>query len=86
MLLAVGSAGGILVGTKSNLFEVLSVSSKNYCIITTLKNKTDGFRWNLIVVYGTAYAVDKLDFIAELHESMEGLCYHVFCLGELQPD
>ena len=39
ILPAVGSAGGILVGTKSNLFEVLSVSNKKYCIITTLKTK-----------------------------------------------
>ena len=82
MLPAVGSAGGILVGTKTNLFEVLSVSCKKYCIIITLKNKTDGFCWHLIVVYGTAYAVDKLDFIVELHESMDNLCYLVLFGGD----
>ena len=69
------------MGTKSNCFEVLDVSLKKCCIIISLKNKIDGFCWHLIVVYGTTYAVDKVDFIAELHKSMEGLCYPVLFGG-----
>jgi exonuclease III len=68
---AKGTAGGILVGFKAALFEVLSYTLFDYCVATVVKNISDGFIWQLIVVYGSAYAEYKLDFLAELHLVME---------------
>ena len=68
---AKGSAGGILVGLRDDLFEIVSYSCGSFCVSVQVLNKTDAFIWNLIVVYGTAYAEFKLDFFVELHEVME---------------
>jgi hypothetical protein len=40
-----------------------------------VKNLCDGFVWQLVVVYGSAYADHKLDFLAELHLVMEQCRY-----------
>jgi hypothetical protein len=69
---AKGTPGGILVGFKSDLFEVISYSLHDYyCVSTVVKNLCDGFTWQLIVIYGSAYAEHKVDFISELHLVME---------------
>jgi hypothetical protein len=51
---AKGTAGGILVGFKADLFEVLDYNMHDYCVTTVVKNLADGFIWNLVVVYGSA--------------------------------
>ena len=68
---AKGSAGGILVGLRDDLFEIISYSCGSYCVSVQVLNKADAFVWNLIVVYGTAYADFKLEFFTELHDVME---------------
>ena len=64
---AVGTAGGLLVGINSDVFEVLSWSIHEFCVSSLLKTKRDNFTWKLISVYGSAYDEHKLEFINELH-------------------
>ena len=68
---AKGTAGGILVGFRSDLFDVISFSAKDFCVISTVKSISDNFIWQLVVVYGSSYPEHKLEFITELHDVME---------------
>jgi hypothetical protein len=34
----------------------------------TVRNKSDGFSWCFVAVYGTTYYDQKMEFIAELHD------------------
>jgi exonuclease III len=79
---AVNTAGGILVGLKVDLFEIIGFVDKKFCVIVTIKNKSDGFMWHLVAVYGTAYNEFKVEFIAELHEVMSGLTHPVLLGGD----
>jgi hypothetical protein len=36
-----------------------------------IPNRLDSFVWQLVVIYGTAYADQKMDFITELHDIMD---------------
>jgi hypothetical protein len=64
---AVGTKGGILVGMKTQVFEMSSWQPFNFCAALLVKNLRDNFIWRLIVVYGSAYDEHKLDFLNELH-------------------
>ncbi|XBH72101.1 hypothetical protein VPH35_099475 [Triticum aestivum] len=79
---AINTAGGILVGLKSDLFEVVGFINKKFCIVATVKNRSDGFMWHLVAVYGTSYNEFKLDFFAELHDIMDGLTYPALLGGD----
>jgi hypothetical protein len=70
-LSAKNTAGGILVGFRTDMFEVINCVCYKYCVAVSVVNKIDGFVWKLVVVYGTAYYDFKLEFIAELHDIME---------------
>jgi exonuclease III len=63
---AIGTAGGILVGVNLGKFEIFSWYKKKYCVMVSLKNKTDKFIWNFVAVYGTAYEEHKQEFLDEL--------------------
>jgi hypothetical protein len=65
-LRAIGTAGGILVGINLEKFEILSWYKKKYCVMVSLKNETDIFIWNFVVVYGMAYEEHKQEFLDEL--------------------
>lgn len=47
-------------------------------MIITVKNRSDVFCWHLIVVHGTTYAVDEVEFIVELYDTMGSLSYVVW--------
>jgi hypothetical protein len=64
--------GGILVGVKTQVMEVVNWQMFKLCAVLTLKNTRDGFSWRLVVVYGLAYDELKLEFISELHFVMGG--------------
>lgn len=49
-LLAQNTVGGILGGVKNDIFEVIGFSNKTFGVISTLKNKSDGFVWQFVVV------------------------------------
>lgn len=64
---AIGTAGGILVGVNTDLFEVISWDIKTYYVLVSVKNKLDHFCWNFVAVYGSSYKEHKQQFIDELH-------------------
>lgn len=68
---AAGTAGGILLGFKEGLFQILGFTSYKYCASALIKNIKDDVSWQLIVVYGSAYAEFKMEFITELHQVLE---------------
>jgi hypothetical protein len=57
-----GSAWGILVGFKALTFEVVSWQNFKFCATAIVKILIDKFTWRLIVVYGSPYDEQKLDF------------------------
>jgi hypothetical protein len=65
---AIKTAGGILLGVKEDVFDVISVSYGPSHISFILRDKSDAFVWNLIASFGTAYADQKLDLFTEFHE------------------
>jgi hypothetical protein len=65
-----GTAGGILRGFKSTVFEVLTWDVFQYCGIATVMNTSDKFVWRVIVVYRSPYEETKVEFVEELHRVM----------------
>jgi hypothetical protein len=69
-----GTAESILVGFREDLIEIVSCSAETYCIsVQVINKKKIAFAWQLVVVYGTAYAEFKLEFFAQLDDIMD-LC------------
>jgi hypothetical protein len=66
------TAGGVLVGFRNDLFDILSVHKFKFFISVTVRNKSDGFSWCFVAVYGTTYYDQKMEFIAKLHDVLSG--------------
>ncbi|XP_073353938.1 uncharacterized protein [Aegilops tauschii subsp. strangulata] len=79
---ALNTAGGILVGFRNDMFEVIGFTNKKFGVVSTIKTKNDKFVWQLVVVYGSAYPEFKVDFVAELHDIMESASYPVLVCGD----
>lgn len=62
-----GRSGGILLGVKTDTFEVLSFSRGEFFLGVEVIQKNNGFRWELLVVYGPADHSRSGDFFRELH-------------------
>jgi hypothetical protein len=62
-----GSAGGILMGLDSDVFEVIRWSIKDYSVSYEVINKKEKFRCVIVTVYGAAYEEKKQEFIDELY-------------------
>jgi exonuclease III len=67
---AVGTAGGILVGTRDDYIVVSNVNLHTFDVSCHLLAKNKNFSWKLVVVYDPAYDDKKVDFIDELHRIM----------------
>jgi exonuclease III len=63
---AKGRSGGILAGANKNTTDVLERETGDYFVRLLLCNKSDGFTWNLVVVYGDAQQAGKAPFLVEL--------------------
>jgi hypothetical protein len=61
-----GSTGRILVGLKSHSFELIRWETSQYCATAIVNNRVDNFVWRIIVVYGSPYDSDKLEFLEDL--------------------
>lgn len=57
----------------NELYEIIGFVNKTYCVVVTVKTKSNGFVWQFVVVYGTAYNELKIEFIVELHDIMSNL-------------
>jgi exonuclease III len=66
------TAGGILIGIREDLFDIVCCDLHTYSVSCLLRNKQDNSTWRLISVYGTAYDQYKVDFINELHNLLAG--------------
>jgi exonuclease III len=76
------TAGGILVGVRDDKFEVISSSTGTYFVSIILSDKSNSCMWQLVMVYGTAYADLKMDFFAELHVIMESCSLPILLGGD----
>jgi hypothetical protein len=56
---AKGSAGGILVGTNSDMYVATLSQSLDSLISVMMLDKKTGFSWKLVVVYGSPYEEGK---------------------------
>jgi hypothetical protein len=61
-----GRSGGILLGVNLQCFDIGQIEEGDYYIKFRLCNKSAGFKWALIVVYGPAQADHKENFLDEL--------------------
>jgi hypothetical protein len=61
-----GQSGGILLGINPSVFDIGYISQGDYHIKFRMRNKADGFQWNLIAVYGAAQPEHKQSFLSEL--------------------
>ena len=61
-----GHSGGILLGINPTVFDIGFISQGDFHIKFHLRNKIDGFHWNLIAVYGAARIEQKNSFLTEL--------------------
>jgi exonuclease III len=60
-----GRSGGILVGVKSEKFDVLEVEQGLHFVRFYLADKITNFRWNLVIIYGAAQLSEKEIFLRE---------------------
>lgn len=65
---AENTAGGILVGINEELFDVLVWTIRSFTVSCSIKNKQDGFEWQMTVVYGSSYEEHTQAFLDELSE------------------
>ena len=61
-----GHSGGTLLGINPTIFDIGYISQGEYHIKFCMRNKSDGFQWNLIAVCGAAQAEHKQSFLTEL--------------------
>jgi hypothetical protein len=67
---AQGSAGGILVGANTDKFNMLVGEVLKFSVSVMMTNKTNGFVWKFIAVYGPAYEEMKQDFFRGIRFSV----------------
>lgn len=67
---AVGTAGGILIGVREDLYNVVVGDKLQFSLAVMITDRKSNFVWKLIVVYGPPYEDGKLAFIDELHTVM----------------
>lgn len=61
-----GRSGGILLGINLEVFDIGSIDEGDFYFKFHVRNKSDGFKWILIAVYGAAQAEFKEAFLIEL--------------------
>jgi exonuclease III len=65
-LSAKGHSGGILLGIKEDVVEVGVVDQGEFFLGALLRHKKDGFKWEVIVIYGPACHEKSEEFLEEL--------------------
>jgi hypothetical protein len=58
--------GGILVGFKSSMFEIISWQGFELCVVSIVKNTLDMLISRLVIVYASPYEESNLTFLEEL--------------------
>jgi hypothetical protein len=65
-LLPIGRSGGMLVGLNSSIFSVKDFKIGDRCIKFHVPNKSDGFEWFMVAMYGVAQEAHMLIFLLNL--------------------
>jgi hypothetical protein len=61
-----GRSGGMLVGVDLQVFDIGAIDEGDFYVKLKLCNKSDSFKWALVVVYGPAQDDLKKIFLAEM--------------------
>ena len=64
------------------IFEVVGFINQRFSIIATVKNKSDGLVWQMVLVYGSSYPEFRMDFVAELHDTLSNASYPIMICGD----
>jgi hypothetical protein len=72
-----GRSGGMLLGVDQQQFDIGSIDEGDHYIKFQLCNKSDGFKWALVAVYGPAQANHKETFGDTPMERWQGKIHRV---------
>jgi hypothetical protein len=61
-----GRSGGILLGVNLETFDMVKSCKGEFFLKIHFKNRSDGFQWVLMAVYGAAQPEHKVCFLTEL--------------------
>jgi len=61
-----GRSSGILMGINLTTFDIGEIEEGDFFVKIKVRNKSDGFQWLLVSVYGPAQTKPKQAFLAEL--------------------
>lgn len=73
---------GILTGIRDLAFEIIDWQQGVYYLCVTVKNKKDGFTWDVINIYGPAQQRDRDNFLGELGDMLHQRVYPVIFGGD----
>jgi hypothetical protein len=59
-----------LIGARDDTMGISNVIPHTFSISCILNEKNKNFSWKLLVVYGSAYEENRVQFIDELHQVM----------------
>lgn len=65
---AEGSAGGLLIGWKMELFEVQQIQYGIFSLSVKFRNKKEGFHWCLSCIYGPSVYSNKNELWIDLND------------------
>jgi hypothetical protein len=68
---AVGHSGGILLGVRMDVVEVGAFDQGEFFACALFKNKSDGFKWEVVVVYGPTQHTRFVAFLGELEQKCQ---------------
>jgi hypothetical protein len=63
--------GGVLLGIKLDVVEVGAFDQRDHFVRALLRNRKDGFKWEVVVVYGLAQHDRSTGFLEELEWKCE---------------
>jgi hypothetical protein len=63
--------GGVLLGIKLDVVEVGAFDQGDHFVSALLRNRKDGFKWEVVVVYGLAQHDRSTGFLEELEWKCE---------------
>lgn len=77
-----GRSGGILMGIDLSVFDIGAINERDFYVKFLLRNKSDGFKWTLVCVYGPAQDDLKEQFLAELVNMASKVETHILLGGD----
>lgn len=79
---AKGHSGGMMTGVKDILYEWVQWDQGEFSLKAVLRNKKDGFTWELINVYGPAQQTNRDIFLSEIGRRVDEGVYPMLIGGD----